>query len=141
MNQEWIAVDPARFAEYRKENLAGVDVTLAVSPYDVPDGMRAYYQDSLRRLVIEFRYLGLEPYRRVNKLPYVTLRIGKNSERLYGVEVDVDGAGAQWVTLTVGAIEEQVKARKAHGAPFNYDIAKQLVSEKGQELRRAAVRG
>jgi|SRR5579862_3000990 len=141
MGQEWIVLDPARLAEYKKEKLPGVEVTVAVSPYDVPDGVRAYYQDSLRRLVIEFRYLGLEPFKRVTKSQYVTLRIGKNSERLYGIEVNVDGAGAQWVALMVRAIEEQVQARKVHGTPFNYDIAKQLVEEKGQELRRTAVVG
>jgi|GEM_PF-6764031 len=138
MNREWTAVDPARFAEFKRENLAGVDVTLAVSPYDVPDGIRAYYQDSLRRLVIEFRYLGLEPYRRVRNADYVALRIGKNSERLYGVEVDVIGAGAQWVSLTLRAIEKQVQTRKACGPNFNYDIAKRLLTEQGQKLRQAA---
>jgi hypothetical protein len=147
MSQEWIAVDPAHLAEKKREKMeGGAEVILTASPYDVPDGVRANYDPAHKRWVIEFRYLGSEPFKRVQKSAYVTLWIGKHSDRLYGLEIDADRAqaehqGVQWVNLVVKAIDQQMETRKTPGMPFNYDIAKKVLKEKEPELWQAAAAG
>lgn len=138
MSHEWIELDPTELDEPRDVLLDGVPVTLQASPNEVPDGIRGYFDRRLRRFVIEFRYIGEEPWRRV---PYpdhhLAFRLGRNSQRLYGLEIDMNAAKEQWVSLATQAIEAQKKTLR-NTWRRNYDIASSLLQERASQLLAAA---
>lgn len=138
MSREWIELDPCDLDEPREAVLDGVPVILMASPNDVPEGIRGYFDERLKRFVIEFRYSSDESWRRVpDPARHVTFRLGRNSRRLYALEVDLNAAKERWVSLVVQAIEEQKKELRNIWRR-NYDIASNLVQERAPQLLAAA---
>lgn len=138
MSREWIELDPTDLDQPEDVLLDGVPVTLSASPNEVPHGIRGYFDQRLKRFVIEFRYIGEEPWRRVpDPARHVSFRLGRNSRRLYALEVDLNAAKERWVALVVQAIEEQKKELR-NAWRRNYDIASNLVQERAPQLLAAA---
>ena len=78
----------------------GVHITLVMSPFDIPEAVRGSYDDESGLFSIEFRYPVMEKKTtRAAGAEHVTLVVGKNSERLYRIEIDVRSLGANQVTL------------------------------------------
>src|SRR5437870_9940540 len=102
---EWVKLDTTQLNPETHENIRGVDITVVMSTYDVPEAVRGNYDESLKRFVIEFRYIGDEPYTCREQADNIALRIGKNSGRLYGIEVNVDAIRATAVSLRVKVIQ------------------------------------
>jgi len=135
---DWIQVDPSTLAKPTNETLDGIEVTLMTSPYDIPEAFRGFYDRRLERFVIEFKYLAEEPTRRETPHKHVALRAGKNSGRIYGVEIDVEGMKAQWVQLVVTAISERARERHKPRRPANYEVTKRLLRENEPRLSALA---
>lgn len=132
---EWIRVDPSALNRPKQEKVDGAKVTVMASPYDVPDAYRSFYDEGLKRHVIEFRYLSEEPQERENRGQYVTLRVGKNSGRIYGVEVDLEKLHSPWVNLTVKAIAE--REREAPRRSLNYAVTRRFLRDNAPRLEAA----
>jgi len=108
---------------------------------DVPQAVRGDYDQSLQRFVIDFLYLGDEPWRRDVKDPVITLRIGKNSERLLGIEVNVHAIQAEAVELRMhaaqavtNAIEHLASQHAGSRHSGSYEVAKDAISETKDKL-------
>lgn len=84
----WIKVKPANYVK-PTEN---VDVGVFVSPYDIPDGLRVGYNGQLHRIVVEFRYMIDEKHRRLDRGDGVCYLLGKHSDRIVGVEADLQNS-------------------------------------------------
>jgi hypothetical protein len=134
---EWIQVDPSALNKPKQERVDGVEVTVMASPYDVPDAYKSYYDEDLKRHVVEFRYLGEEPLRRQNYGPYITLRLGKRSGRIYGLEIDVHRNSKPWVNLGVKAIEEREREMPKTQKSLNYAITRRLLRDNAPKLEAA----
>ena len=134
MSVEWIEVDPVDLADTRTRNVNGVRITFMPSPYDLPDAFRGYYDKALNCFVIEFQYLADEKTENEEHGPYVTLRVGKNSGRVYGIEVDVNAAKAQWVELIQKALHERSQEARKPQRPANYEATRKLIKERVPEL-------
>jgi hypothetical protein len=76
----------------------------------VPEAVRGLVDEKSGRYVIEFRYLTEEPLKREIRTDIVTLRVGKNSGRLYGVEINTDAmrSAASGVNVGVASIKKSV---------------------------------
>lgn len=104
----WIRVKPGNYLEPIEE----VDIGILISPYDIPDGIRGGYDEHLKRFVVEFRYMVDEEYRREDGDDGVSIRLGKHSSRIVGIEIDVDRLRASGVTV---AVENRKDAYTAMG--------------------------
>ncbi len=106
----WIAVDPNTLDQPHPEEIQGILVEVFFSPYDVPEGVRGRYDESLRRFVIDFSYLGgPEPTRPVDSVvPNVVLEIGATTRRLQRIRLNTD-------------------AREPCGGPMNRESLKNAV--------------
>lgn len=85
----WIRVKPCNYVASDDP----VDIRILTSPYDIPDWVRSGYDDDLDRFVVEFRYMLDEEYRISDVGDGVRVRLGKHSNRIVGVDVDVDRPG------------------------------------------------
>ena len=66
-------------------------VNLSISPYDVPDAMRAFKLPE-GRLVIEFQYVdGHEPMIEAAVDAVVTVRAGVHTKRIFGITIATAG--------------------------------------------------
>jgi len=120
---------------------SGVTIRVFVSPFDVPEGVRGYYDDSAHVFRIEFKYPFDEELVPQAKAPdNLRLFVGKNSGRLKQIEVDVDALGAEVLLVHVvpnlvdQAIEELSKSPPARVRHANYDLTRKVISNHRREL-------
>jgi hypothetical protein len=139
---DWVKLDTAQFSHETQEKIRGVDITVVMSPYDVPEAVRGDYDESIERFVIEFRYIGDEPWSLEEHDGNIALRIGKNSGRLYGIEVNTNKLKAQAITLRVQAIQSSIQKAidtlgrrpKRFSRKKNYQVAKDIITQKGNQI-------
>jgi hypothetical protein len=79
-----------------------------VQDLDVPEAVRGSYDEKRKRFVIQFKYIGDEGTERKPFDRYVSLVVGKHSQRLYAIEIDVDALRANKVQIKV-AVENEVE--------------------------------
>ena len=144
--QTWIELEPSDLAPQRKTSHNAVEVVVGLSPFDLPDCVRSFYDQSCDRFVIEFRYLNDEPLVPERADDYVTFFFGRNSDRLYKIEVDVKSLGAEQVDLKVLVPDEIADAfRKLERSKRfrdtlkrrrfrNHKIAAQVLEDRKAEL-------
>lgn len=138
---DWIPIDVDEVKTEPADKPSGVEINLFLSPYDVPEAVRGFFDDERDRFVIAFRYVGDEPTRVEDSTDKaLTLRIGKRSGRLYEIEVDVNRFKAQSVTLNTfvpqqieNALDHLVNRRSGH-LRDNYSVAKEVLSGRRDQL-------
>jgi hypothetical protein len=139
----WIRLNTDELNSPRKEKVRGVDVEVFVSPYDLPEAVSGEYDATIKRFVIEFKYITSGEKQVVGgDAENMRLLVGENSGRLYRVEVDVNALRASRINLIVlpGKVDEAIdhlaarKQRKA--SQGNYRIAKQVITQKRDQLFR-----
>lgn len=106
----WLRVNPdaGEFTERRQTEGSKVKVEFLVSSYDIPSAVRGSYNKEKDWFAIEFKYIGDEPTKTQPQDNYVTFVIGKNSSRLYGIEIDVKALRVEKVELQM-KIKDEVK--------------------------------
>ncbi|MCI4567570.1 hypothetical protein [Lysobacter sp. CFH 32150] len=131
---EWIEVDESRYdKEVEQKKPRGIVVSLSVSPHEVPQLVRGQYDSERKRFIIEFRYLDDESTHSVRIDEHTHAHVGKRSNRIYSIEIDVE-------SLNVGAVAWRVEVDKAirdlaapyrtrHAKPSHYEMAKKVVSD------------
>ncbi|MGQ0814841.1 MAG: hypothetical protein ACT4O1_10305 [Gemmatimonadota bacterium] len=142
---KWIRVDPEEFERQaigRKGR--GIEFTVFVSPYDVPEAIRGRYDERKKRFLIEFKYIQNEPWRLQPQDDHVALRLGENSGRLQGIEVDVVALKAAHIKLDlINRVERTIeRAASGHGIAAaqkripedNYHIALDVIETKKDEI-------
>lgn len=121
----WIRVRPKDLREAEVAEIEGVEVTLLVSPYDIPDAVRGYYDQDLKRFVLELKYLQDEKWNREDVDQHTWARVGATSGRVRGIELDVDALG-------VGVVELRVQAERALaslGRASNTNLVKKAIDQ------------
>lgn len=103
--QEWTEV---KFDDAKIFKSEGISVHMIVSPYDIPEGIRGFFDNDKERFVIEFKYIGDEPTEDRQEDKHYALRVGQNSGRLYAIEINVHELKAKSVSLQVGVILKEV---------------------------------
>lgn len=138
---EWLQLDGKRLNPLQKREIRGVKIDVYLSPYDVPEAVRGFYDESIKRFVIEFKYLG-EESKRLQRNKHLELRVGKNSGRLYRIDVDVESLKAEAVSLNMHIPEllsktiDRLEPATSDLRQDNYDLAKRVISERKEDLFR-----
>ncbi|QII09508.1 hypothetical protein KsCSTR_01290 [Candidatus Kuenenia stuttgartiensis] len=97
----WLQVKPdgEEFMKRLQTEGSKVKVEFLISSYDIPEAVRGSYNKEKYRFVIEFKYIGDEPTKAEPQDNYVTFVIGKNSSRLYRIEIGVKALRVEKVEL------------------------------------------
>lgn len=68
--------------------LGGQQVDVTLSPMDIPNAVRSYIDQTTGRHILEFRYLDTPERQQIPRMiGDVGMTVGKNSHRLYKIEV------------------------------------------------------
>jgi hypothetical protein len=97
---KWVQVDWEKLNQPRQQTINGVEVTVYLSPYDMPEAVKGEYNDAKDRFVVRFQYLGgKEPIEYRSEDEHVQLGIGRKTSRLHEILVDVNALQANSVML------------------------------------------
>lgn len=134
----WIPVDPHDYDQPHEIGLAEVEVNVFISPFEIPRGVRGFYDQARKRFMIEFKYITREPSE-VDEggPPEIKTFLGRKTGRILGFEIDVDALNVSTVSLRLGAIDqalEAVKPRAALPRPENSRIASRVLHDRSEEL-------
>lgn len=89
--KDWIKTQFRASEMRRKRKIPGSKMELFVSPYDVPEAIRGYKRANSDKFVIELKYLlDDEEQKTVDYGSSVRFHVGKSSERVYAIEIDLD---------------------------------------------------
>jgi hypothetical protein len=138
----WISIDHRDINLTKSsENFKGIKVNIYVSPYDIPEALRGYYDTGIDKFIIEFYYISDESVKRNKQSDHITLEIGKNSNRIYKIIIDVKSIKANTIDLNLipkkveSAIDQFVNSIEPRERKNeNYKIAKDLLSKKKDEI-------
>ena len=138
---DWISLDPSAFQRNECSQVDGVEIIVGLSPYDVPEKVRGYFNDEIGRFVIEFQYLGNEEERVADhEDKHVKLLIGNHSNRLYEIHIDVEKLAVREVGLKLLLPEvDEAIGKLASKLPYSnrkrhYELAKDVISENREKL-------
>lgn len=133
--KNWVRVRPDTKKAKQLKTIRGVQIEVQVSPYDIPEAVRGEYSKELSKFVIEFKYIGEEPFDLKGHQQHVALRIGKNSGRLYGIEIDVDALKVSEVRVRVtNAIDSLIRQPPINDRLNNYRLAGAAFAEASDRL-------
>lgn len=131
--QDWTRINSAVIRRDDRLTASGpLGQRSLISPYDIPDAVRAYYERGASTFVAEFRYATEEPLVRRDQGEQITLWIGKNSGRLYRVEAKIsDVKPGDRVTLMISeagvAIDKLSAEKPLFKRRANYSLVKELL--------------
>ncbi|QFS88427.1 MULTISPECIES: hypothetical protein [unclassified Marinobacter] len=84
MNTQWLKINPSEFAERAEKGNQGRK--RFISPYDLPEAVRAYESRDGNHIVFEFRYIPIKESILKKELNEdVNFEIGKASKRIYKI--------------------------------------------------------
>jgi hypothetical protein len=120
--KNWIKVDTFDLNQGKDETIRGAKIKVFLSPYDVPDAVSGNYDKEIARFVIAFHYVSDEPYFRETLDDTISVRLGKKSQRVLAIEVNVDALKAKRLQLEVNTIDLVTGAldKLANRAPSNW---------------------
>jgi hypothetical protein len=130
----WIQVDPSQYERLPEQ--ADVRFEVFVSPYDIPERVRGRYDEAEKRFVIEFEYIVDEEFKRKAINRHLYARVGKQSGRILGFEVDGDLLRARHVAVDLKMFEDAIDrlSPKRNRPERNYEITKRILEGKSDEL-------
>jgi hypothetical protein len=128
---DWVRVEPDEIDQPDIEKLGHVEITMLMSPYDVPRAVKGGYSSDIKKFVIELRYQTDETVSSIDaEHGSITLWLGRSSGRIHRIVVDVDKLNVSSVELRIGvekavsAALDQLKHRPRHlNRARNYDAA------------------
>jgi hypothetical protein len=132
--REWTALDQEEWNQPQPENLQGVDIVAFVSPYDVPEAVRSYYDKDNRIFVIEFKYIGgKEALKSATSDRHVTLWVGRDSKRLHRIDLKGRPQEPKWMLRIVPEVDEAIDGlsskRQVPPRTGNYELAKRILEK------------
>jgi len=141
-----IKLDPDTLNPPHPEHIRGVDVEVEVPPHDVPAAVRGNYDESTKTFTIRFEYIGGdEPVTPIGPNEPIRLLVGQKTNRLYGIEIQVDALGIDQVNLRFlgprvnQAIDQLANSPQLRFRRGNYRIAKNIVTGFGERLLNDAL--
>ncbi|WP_448565968.1 hypothetical protein [Thalassotalea ganghwensis] len=86
--KRWIETDTATITQSETNTKPTRRVHFMLSPYDVPDAVRALFDDEQNKLIIEFRYIPINEKRQIQDNDGVKFEVGLNTKRIYKIFLD-----------------------------------------------------
>ncbi len=136
---EWLSLNPDTLLQLGQEAGHAVLPT-GLSTYDFPEAVRSYQDQRTKRLLIEFKYVDDEPWSLTPFTGPVALRIGRNSKRLLGIELDVSKSheGTAGRETLLDGIHQAISGLTAAGGATprdgNYALVDRVIGNLGRNL-------
>ena len=138
MPARYVTIDDSVINEPRSETIDGVEVTVMLSPFDVPWTASCEQDEQADVLHLKFTYIGSKEPLRWVEFEGGGLQLGKRSGRVYEMEVSKEFlARASAEANPVEGLRyelTQVPAAHQNKAPSNFEAVGNILKEYGQDL-------
>jgi|ERR1041385_2162210 hypothetical protein len=135
---DWIILNREELRESSDPKSKSLTINIYASPYDIPEGVKSFMDDTKTYINIQFKYLNEEKTEPVTEDRLVSLEIGKQSRRLHKIIIDtreiVGGSCSIDIVskIALAAIERMMNIRKSPIttnaiSKDNYTIAKKII--------------
>ena len=126
---EWIQLDGDKYAEMEKRKDGSFSFKVSVSPYNIPEAVRAS-QCAAGPCVIEFRYIGGNDERTIkHSRDRVTFYVGSTSYRIYKIEFVNDQNKPVELNFLIEALDQFHQTfTRPPGFGF-YDVNKRVLQD------------
>jgi len=139
---DWIATDIKQLQETHKKPADEADIQIILSPFDVPEALRGFYDTKASRCIVEFRYGDIDGDGEslIAQRPddRITIKIGAHSRRIYRIEVKGDPDACVSVSTSDNDLDEVLMRMsenvKSWRESANYSVAKDLFKSRQKEL-------
>jgi len=139
---DWVRIEPDDIDQPNVERLGHVEITMLMSPYDVPRAVKGEYSRDIKKFVIELRYQTDETITSGDaEFAGISLWLGRSSGRIHRIDVDVDKLNVSSVGLRIGiekalsAALDQLKHRPRYlNRVQNYDAALSAILRNEQRV-------
>lgn len=135
MTKLWL--DPRELNHDVLNTVHGVNIAVGLSPFDVPDSIQGRYDEELGKFLIEFNYLTAEDRVSVGDDSHpVQLFVGKQSQRLYAIIVDVQKLSGMQAIMpeAAEAISVLQKRNSLDRLQQHYAMARNVIRQKADGL-------
>lgn len=134
-----IKINLRQFMKSEHQNVGDVTIEVTTSPYDIPEAVEPSLSEDKKRFCLQFKYIGGDEPTNEQINNHVLLRIGKESGRLYALEIDLQGmieAETQSTLLqkASNAVRAMRKAVSPRRTSQNYGIIEDLLARRGPDL-------
>jgi hypothetical protein len=131
----WQKVEARDFLHQQRKTPAG-EITL--SPHDIPEAVRAFYDQVRDALMIQFRYFGEhEKYDSLTPKNGVDLKVGALSGRLYEIKISRHVAKELGISQLVNeAIQTAANNQTQWRLVENLNVARQIAAKHERELQK-----
>ncbi len=137
-NSRYVWVNPERLqsAVGEAERFDGLELTIELSPYDLPQGIVGSYNEATGEFTITFEYIDDEPETRVSECEGIEIFAGIHSNKILRIAIHVDQpphagtAVIQLQTRVLGAID-RISQQKGQR---NHEVAKRLLEDRFEDL-------
>jgi hypothetical protein len=136
----WLRLDPFKLNLPRPEAVKGLDAKVYLSPYDIPQAVRAFFDPKRKCKGVEFRYMDPdEPVSFVTVGKVGCLSVGKNSRRIFSVALPESDPRNQTYVAFAAALEDAINQFIQDEAlnptrQENYEIARRVIEETKAKL-------
>lgn len=141
MKSNWITTDSVRIIERGGTNGSSINVHFMVSPYDIPEAVRATVNEDTNSLIIEFRYIPINEKKHETYYDGVKFEVGKNTNRIYKVflEKSIDANVVIEIEKSIDSVEAAIEKFTQHNKsmnkfPLKYKAAKNILHEYKHKL-------
>lgn len=139
---QWIEVNTETISPPTESSeIHGVEIVVGLSPYDIPQKVRGYYDRHINRFVIEFKYLaGRERELVQQESDHISLVVGKESGCLYEIRVNVAELNADRVKLKMllpeigNAIQKLTKSPRFSAKKWHYEYARDVITKNAEQI-------
>jgi hypothetical protein len=132
--EKWMALTRDISIRHKRDK-NGAHTTWALSPYDVPYAIRRSCDKSHDICVLTFRYVTDEPTYPQPLGESLVAHLGKNSRRVYGLDLDMRRVTpAEAPSEIVRGIEQLREGRPRHVSSDRYRMVERLIEASGDEL-------
>lgn len=115
-------------------------VKIFLSPYDIPDAVRAYSEG--RNLIIEFRYIHIKESMETHKEDeFIEFEVGVRTKRIYKIRVSPSSAKEERINITAeldeldSAIDHFItEQEKISKRLYMYEAPKRILHDYGEKL-------
>ena len=136
----WLTLDTEDLASFpeTKKMIRGREISVVVSPYDVPKAVRSYMDGQTNTLVVEFRYLSNEEPTVEQISEGVSVLAGKHSGRIYALRIPQQPSTGNPVHVRLHTADEAEHAidriDRRNTSSLNHGMAKRILNRLQDQL-------
>lgn len=135
----WINSERLKHAQ-GTEVVGGVEITVGVSPYDIPKTITGKYEEDDGQFIITFTYIDREPVGHPRPLGEIKIITGAHSGKVLEIHIPIDSPSLEKTaiiglkTKVIDAIQKTAASDRETSRSRAFDVTEEILDENFEDL-------